>query len=200
MLPWAEWWLGDSPEALLPDTQIQGLRPCFVSGFLKSRRKTLSVVIELGHPHKPCGLCCKHRGKSELFAECSPGCWDGCVWGHNVPCGCRWMPVCWSLVMALDQCSPGTDPHHPLGPEAMAISKLTGHRWTLHSCCSSWSRVLWAAVGTGGLPGALPSLAIQWCHGRGTEGSCQPQKGQLWYLCTSRQCVFKQGKCLSCST
>lgn len=32
--------------------------------------------------------------KSKLFVEYSPGLWDGCARWHDLPCRCRWTPVC----------------------------------------------------------------------------------------------------------
>jgi len=146
-----------------------GLKAMLHLKLVRSRRKTLSVVIELGHPHKPCSVCCKSRGKSELFAEYSPGLWDGCVWGCDLPCGCTWTPMCWLLVMLLDRCSPCTDPHRCHNLEAVAISELSGPGWPLSSCCSCWTWVLWAGGRTGVLPGvpAEPSYLMTPCKGKG---------------------------------
>lgn len=38
MLPWTEWWLGDSPKALLP-AQTRGLKPCFILSLLKAEER-----------------------------------------------------------------------------------------------------------------------------------------------------------------
>lgn len=160
MLPWAARWLGDFPKALLP-TQTWVLRPCIVSGLLKAEEK-LSVVIELGHLRKMCSLCCKCREKANCLQSIPQ---DS---GMDV-CECRWMPVCWSLVMPLDWCYLRTDPHHCHGPEAVAISELPGPGWPLSTYCHSWTSVLWASGGTGGLPGvpSEPSYRMTLCKGEG---------------------------------